>query len=210
MKGVFITIEGPDGAGKTTQIQGVTAFLQEKNIPFLSTREPGGDAIGTKIRELLLDPANGDMTPKTEAFLYAADRAQHVEQVILPALRKGVWVICDRFVDSQLAYQGAGRQLGQEDFLLPLNKLATDGLEPDVTFLLLVEAEEGLARVTETRGDSPDRMEREKIEFHERVCDGYRALAAENPERIVTLNGRNPIEEIQREIRNRLKPFLEK
>ena len=210
MKGVFITIEGPDGAGKTTQIQGVTAFLQEKNIPFLSTREPGGDAIGTKIRELLLDPANRDMTPKAEAFLYAADRAQHVEQVILPALRKGVWVICDRFVDSQLAYQGAGRQLDQEDFLLPLNKLATGGLEPDITFLLLVEAKEGLARVTETRGDSPDRMEREKIEFHERVCDGYRALAAENPERIVTLNGRNPIEEIQREIRNRLKPFLEK
>ena len=210
MKGVFITIEGPDGAGKTTQIQRLAAFLQEKGVPVLCTREPGGDAIGTKIRALLLDPANGEMTPKAEAFLYAADRAQHVEQVILPALRKGVWVICDRFVDSQLAYQGAGRQLDREDFLLPLNKLATGGLEPDITFLLLVEAKEGLARVIGARGDSPDRMEREKIDFHERVCDGYRALAAENPERIVMLDGKNPIAEIQREIQNRLKPFFPK
>ena len=210
MKGVFITIEGPDGAGKTTQIQRLAAFLAAKDIPFICTREPGGDAVGEKIRHLLLDPANEGISPKAEAFLYAADRAQHVEQVILPALAKGVWVICDRFVDSQLAYQGAGRQLDRDDFLLPLNKLATGGLVPDITFLLLLEAEEGLARVVRNRGDSPDRMEREKIEFHQRVCTGYRQLAAENPERIVSLDGTAAVEAIQKEIQARLVPFLKK
>ena len=171
-KGLFITIEGPDGAGKTTQIQGLTAFLQEQEIPFLCTREPGGDEIGQKIRQLLLDPANKTISPRAEAFLYAADRAQHVENVIQPALDQGRWVLCDRFVASQIAYQGYGRGLDILEFLLPLNLLATGGLQPDLTFLILVDAAEGLARVVKNREATLERMEQEKIDFHQRVCVG--------------------------------------
>lgn len=209
-KGVFVTIEGPDGAGKTTQLQALTVFLQEQGIPFIATREPGGGGyVGQKIRELLLSPESGQIFPRAEALLYAADRAQHMEEVILPALAQGTWVVCDRFVDSQLAYQGYGRQLDIPNFLQPLNHLVTGGLEPDITFLLLVEAKEGLARVVKGRGDSPDRMEQEKIEFHERVCAGYKKLAEACPQRIVMLDGMLPADDIQGEIRRRLKLFLE-
>lgn len=210
-KGIFITIEGPDGAGKTTQLQALTDFLQEQGIPFLATREPGGGGyVGQKIRELLLSPESGRIFPRAEALLYAADRAQHMEEVILPALSQGVWVVCDRFVDSQLAYQGYGRQLDIPGFLQPLNQLVTKGLEPDITFLILVAAKEGLARVVRNRDDGPDRMEQEKIEFHERVCAGYKKLAKEYAQRIVLLDGMQPPNHIQEEIRRRLAPFLEK
>lgn len=210
MQGVFITVEGPDGAGKTTQIKQLAAFLQDKQIPYLCTREPGGDSIGQKIRQLLLDPANGDISSRAEAFLYAADRAQHVEKVILPALEKGIWVICDRFVDSQIAYQGYGRELEIVDFLLPLNQLATGGLQPDLTFLLQVEAQQGLARVVKNRGANPDRMEQEKLEFHQRVCRGYQALAEKNPERIIVLDGNQSVEEIQKQIQTYVLKICEK
>lgn len=210
-KGVFITIEGPDGAGKTTQLQALIDFLQEQGISFLATREPGGGGyVGQKIRELLLAPESGRIFPRAEALLYAADRAQHMEEVILPALSQGTWVICDRFVDSQLAYQGYGRQLDIPNFLQPLNDLVTGGLEPDITFLVYVTAKEGLARVVKSRGASPDRMEQEKIDFHERVCAGYEALAAAYPQRIVRLDGMQPACDIQEEIRRRLTPFLER
>ncbi len=209
-KGILITIEGPDGAGKTTQLQALTSFLQAQGIPFLATREPGGGGyVGQKIRELLLSPESGRIFPRAEALLYAADRAQHMEEVILPALRQGTWVVCDRFVDSQLAYQGYGRQLDIPGFLRPLNQLVTGGLEPDITFLILVAAEEGLARVIKSRGDSPDRMEQEKIEFHERVCAGYEKLAKEHPQRIVLLDGMQPANLIQEKVRKSLTPFLE-
>ncbi|MCI8335557.1 MAG: dTMP kinase [Peptococcaceae bacterium] len=209
MKGVFITVEGPDGAGKTTQIQGLTAFLQEKGIPYLCTREPGGGGyVAQKIRELLLSPESGRIFPRAEALLYAADRAQHIEEVILPALNRGEWVVCDRFADSQLAYQGYGRQLDIPGFLQPLNQLVVGDLQPDITFLFLVAAEEGLARIIEKRGAAPDRMEQEALDFHQRVCDGYGKLAAENPERIVVLDGMRPIADLQAEVRSRLIPFL--
>ena len=208
MRGKFITVEGPDGAGKTTQIQGIAQFLAEQNIPFLCTREPGGDVIGQKIRELLLDPENETISPRAEAFLYAADRAQHVENMILPALEKGIWVICDRFVDSQMAYQGYGRGLDIPDLLQPLNVLATQGLVPDRTFLLLVTAEQGLARVMKNRGSMPDRMEQQKIDFHQRVCAGYQIMAKKHPERIVVLDGTAPVDEIQKNIREYLTALL--
>ena len=166
-RGLFITLEGPDGSGKSTQIEFLKAYFQERNLPCVFTREPGGTAIGEKLRNIILDKENQEMCDMAEALLYAAARAQHVQQLIRPALEAGKIVVCDRFIDSSIAYQGYGRNLG--DVVRIINELAVDGCMPDVTFLMELSPEIGKSRISE---DNQDRLEQEKLEFHDKVYAG--------------------------------------
>jgi dTMP kinase len=181
--GAFIAFEGVEGAGKGTQIALLEAYLREEDVPVLVTREPGGTATGERIRDLLLDPATGSIDARAEAMLFAAARAQTVASVIRPALAEGKVVVCDRYVDSSLAYQGSGRGLGEAD-VLSLNVWATQGLFPDLVILLHIEPELGLARSS----DAPDRMEREGGAFLATVADAYLRIAEEHPERFVVID----------------------
>jgi dTMP kinase len=186
---MFLTFEGLDGSGKSTQAELLRARLERSGREVVSTREPGGTPVGEAVRMLLLEGA--DMTPWAEAALFAAARAEHAARVIRPALDRGADVVCDRYIDSSLAYQGAARGLGVDE-VLELNLRATGGLLPDRTFLLLVEPEVGAARL----GEAPDRIEREGLEFQRLVDLGYRALVERFPERIVALDGSLDPEEI--------------
>ena len=196
---LFLVVEGMDGAGKSTQIERLAGWLTQAGSPPVVTREPGATPIGERIREILLDPASAGMDPKTEALLYAADRAQHAAQVIRPALAAGRVVISDRYVDSSLAYQGIARGLGV-DPVLELNAQAIQGRLPDRTFLVLVEPE-----VAAERSAAGDRIEREGLDFHRKVNEAYRALATMFPERITSVDGNRPTDEIAKEIRGRLR-----
>ncbi|MDI9476836.1 MAG: dTMP kinase [Natronincolaceae bacterium] len=206
-KGIFITIEGPDGSGKSTQVSHIKGFLEKKGYEVLLTREPGGTGIGEKIRQILLDKDHKEMSATTETLLYAASRAQHVEQVIVPALREGKAVLCDRFVDSSIAYQGKGRGLGPEA-VTDINKFATQGLEPDITILLDIDPEVGLNRAKATKG--ADRLEQEKLDFHRRVYEGYRVLAYMYPDRIKVIDATKTVKEISEEIENKLSSVVRK
>jgi dTMP kinase len=184
---VFITLEGGEGVGKTTQQALLALQLRQAGYPCLCTREPGGTALGRALREILL---HGDpLTPLAELFLYAADRAEHVQKCILPALAAGQVVVCDRFTDSTLAYQGYGRGLDLQQ-VRQLNHLATGGLQPHLTLWLDLPPEVGLAR-----SGLADRLEQERLEFHRRVHQGFQALAAAEPQRIVRIDaGGSPLE----------------
>ena len=182
-RGLFITLEGPDGSGKSTQIEFLKAYFQERNLPCVFTREPGGTAIGEKLRNIILDKENQEMCDMAEALLYAAARAQHVQQLIRPALEAGKIVVCDRFIDSSIAYQGYGRNLG--DVVRIINELAVDGCMPDVTFLMELSPEIGKSRIRE---DSQDRLEQEKLEFHDKVYAGYKEIAKFYPSRFVEID----------------------
>lgn len=194
MPGKFITFEGPDGAGKTTQLKMAGERLTARGFEVVYTREPGGTAISEQIRRILLDPANREMVDKTEALLYAAARAQHVEQLIEPAVRAGKVVLCDRFTDSTLAYQGFGRGIDQK-LLRLVNDMAVGGMNPQLTIILDLDPGAGLSRVVERQGhdngaqynggnnNGKDRLEQESIDFHRRVRDGFLTLAKENPGR---------------------------
>jgi dTMP kinase len=194
---VFVTFEGVDGSGKSTQAALLRDALSAEGRDVVLTREPGGTQLGERIRTLLLD--GPEMTPWAEAALFAASRAQHVEQVIRPALERGADVVCDRFVDSSLAYQGIGRGLGVDE-VLELNLQATRGLLPDMTVLLLLDA--GTAAV---RAGESDRLERQGDDFRLSVDAAYRELAERFPERIVTIDAAGAPEEIAREVRERLR-----
>lgn len=199
MKGMFITFEGGEGAGKTTLIQRLYDHLQSQRFEVIVTREPGGTLIGDQIRKLLLDPENKKISPTTELLLYEAARAQHVGELITPALEKGSIVLCDRFCDSTTAYQGAGRSLSGEN-VDELNKLATGGLIPDLTFLVDLPPETGLARAT--LDGLADRIENESIEFHTRVREGFLTLAGNYPDRIHVIDALQSIEEISIQVRD--------
>ncbi len=203
--GKLITFEGVDGCGKTTQVALIAAALKQCGYDVLTTREPGGTRLSEAMRELLLDPRFNEMAPVTEAMLYAASRSQLVSQVILPALEAGRIVICDRFVDSSLAYQGYGRGLGL-DLLRTVNAFALDGLGSFFTILFDLEAEQGLLR-SETR--DCDRLELESVSFHRRVRDGYRALAAAAPERIRMVEGCGSREAVQAQVREHVFGFIQ-
>jgi dTMP kinase len=190
---VLVSFEGLDGSGKTTQAELLRARLEADGEEVVATREPGGTELGERIRDLVLH--GGHVVPWAEVLLYAAARAQHVEQVIRPALQRGEWVICDRFIDSSVAYQGVGRGLGL-DVVLDLNLAAVGGLMPDRTFLLLLDPTEIPARLRRER----DRLESESDDFHARAADGYRELAARFPERIVVLDGTRPAEDLAEEV----------
>lgn len=194
--GLFITIEGPDGAGKTSVLEELYPRLQliaKRDI--IKTREPGGVKISEKIRQLILDPKNEEMDERTEALLYAAARRQHLIEVILPALNAGKIVICDRFVDSSLAYQGAGRRIGLSA-IADINEFATEGTTPDFTLYLDVDSDTGLERIQRHRGNQFDRLDAEGLEFHQRVRHAYLKLAEENPVRIHKVDARIGLQEV--------------
>ena len=206
-KGIFITIEGLDGSGKSTQVSRIKSILEKKGYDVLLTREPGGTKIGEKIRQILLDKDHKEMSAAAEALLYAASRAQHVEQVIVPALKEGRAVLCDRFVDSSIAYQGKGRELGPEA-VTDINKFATHGLGPDITILLDIDPEVGLNRAKATK--KADRLEQERLDFHRKVREGYKVLAETYPDRIKVIDASKTVEEISREIEKKLSSVVGK
>ena len=197
-KGIFISFEGLDGSGKSTQIELLSKYLNEKGFICEFYREPGSTAISEKLREIILDKNNSEMCDVTEALLYAASRAQLVNEKIKPALAEGKAVICDRFVDSSIAYQKYGRNLGE--LVWQVNEPAVSGCMPDATFIIDVKPGEGHKRIS-AAGNEPDRLESEKQEFHQKVYAGYMAIAKENPERVTVVDGMRTIDEIQRDIR---------
>jgi dTMP kinase len=184
---LFITFEGPEGCGKTTQMRLLAAYLRRQGHDVLTTREPGGTPIGDRVRAILLDPVHTEMLPPTEFLLFSAQRAQHVGQVIRPHLASGGVVLSDRYADSSLAYQGYGHQLDLEA-LWAITRFATGGLVPDLTLYLDVPAEVGLRRKAGGRGDAWNRMEQKEIAYHKRVRAGYLAMAAQDPERWIVVD----------------------
>jgi dTMP kinase len=193
-RGLFITFEGADGSGKSTQLDMAVKHLENKGIDLIKTRDPGGTPLGCKIREILLN-YDGHIAPTCELLLYLADRAQHVEEKLLPALNEGKIVLCDRYVDSTLAYQGYARGLDKEQILL-LNNIAAQSLMPDLTLVFDVSTEVAMQRV----GDTKDRLESEGQNFHRKVREGYLDLAKKYPERIVVIDANKSIEEVHRDV----------
>ena len=195
-KGFFITFEGPDGCGKSTQGKLLAEHCRNLGYTVRLTREPGGPSISEKIRALLLDPENKEMCARAEALLYAASRAQHVEQTIRPAVEDGEVVICDRFMDSSIAYQAFGRELG--DDVRIINEFAVAGMQPDLTFFLDIDPEKGLMRAASH--SKPDRLEQEKLEFHQKVYQGYQKIKEIYSSRYVCLDAEQSIETIAEQI----------
>jgi dTMP kinase len=204
--GLFVAFEGGEGAGKSTQSKLLATWLTERGYEVVTTREPGATPIGRQLRHLLLDPENGEIAPRAEALLYAADRAQHVATVIRPALARGAVVVSDRYVDSSLAYQGVGRSLSTGE-VERLSQFATSGLRPDVTVLLDVPVTDGLAR-TSLRDELPDRLEAESADFHERVRAAFRELAESSPDRYLVIDARLPAATIHELIVRRIADFV--
>lgn len=195
----FITFEGSEGSGKSTQADRLAAHLQRCGVPYLVTREPGGTPIGESIRELLqFAPHSSNMMPETELLLFEASRSQLVREVIKPALERGMCVIADRFVDSTTVYQGAARKLDQR-MIERLNAFAIDDCAPDVTFVLDIDAENAQSRMLREQRKA-DRMEQQPPEFYDRVREGYRELATNEPKRIVLIDGSGDVHEIQKQI----------
>lgn len=197
---MFITLEGPDGSGKTTQAHLLVGWLRERGLSVVQTREPGGSDIGDQIREILHDSANARMMARTEFLLYSASRAQHVEELILPALEEDRIVISDRYADSSIAYQGYGRGLDLET-ILSVTAFATQGLEPDLTLYFDIAAGEGLQRRL-LSGEAWNRMDAEALAFHERVRRGYLELADAAPSRWVVIDADRRVEDVQRDVRD--------
>ena len=196
MRGYFVSFEGPDGAGKSTVLKEVLNQIgSELKTQYLVTREPGGSKIAEKIRDIILDPANDKMDNKTEALLYAASRSQHVEEIIRPALKEGKVVFSDRYVDSSLAYQGAGRDLGIQE-VKQINDFATDKLDPDLTFFLDLDPEVGLKRIEKLRPGQEDRLEQENLALHKKVYAGFLKVKETYPERFVTVDATQPIDQV--------------
>lgn len=205
MKGIFITMEGPDGSGKSTQIEMLKEYLEGKGYEIVLTREPGGTKISENIREIILNKEYTEMNDMTELLLYTAARAQLVGEVIKPALEAGKAVICDRFVDSTAVYQGMARGLGV-DTVYEVNRHALQGLTPDITILLALSAEEGLARKKDQK--ELDRMELQKVEFHQKVAEGYLKLADLHPDRIYKIDATLPKETICDMIKDAIQKFM--
>jgi dTMP kinase len=195
---MFITLEGPDGSGKTSQVSPLSDFLTQQGFPVIITREPGGTAIGDQVRQILGDLQNTKMHPRTETLLFLSARAQLVEQVIKPHLKNGYIVLCDRYADSTMAYQGYGHQNDLKQIESLIN-FATGGLKPELTLLLDLDVEEGLRR--KVHGREWNRLDAYSLEFHQRVRQGYLKLAAAEPERWVKIDAGLPAEEVQEDIR---------
>lgn len=201
---LFVTFEGVEGSGKTTQIRRLKRYLTQKGIPCKITREPGGCPISEKVRKILLDPDHREMVPFGELLLYEAARAQHVKEVIEPLLKKGVMVLCDRFIDATIAYQGYGRKLDL-GLIKRFNRLSSQGIKPDITFLLDCPSDMGLKRavqrnLTQKKGKE-ERFEREKIQFHQRVRRGYLSIAKKEPHRVKVIDTRQGEEKTFEKIR---------
>ena len=194
-KGFLVSLEGPEGAGKTSVLEALIPILEDRGIEVLSTREPGGVLIGEKIREVILDPSHTEMDPKTELLLYIASRRQHLVEKVLPALAAGKLVIMDRFIDSSVAYQGFGRGLDIEaiDWL---NEFATDGLKPDLTLYFDIEVEEGLARIAANSDREINRLDMEGLDLHRKVRQGYLSLLEKEADRIVKIDASLPLDQV--------------
>lgn len=196
MQGLFITFEGPDGCGKTTQMKLLAEYFEKKGKEVVLTREPGGKGLGEKVREILLN-YDGEVSDRCESFLFLADRAQNIDIIVNPAVKEGKIVLCDRHIDSTVAYQGYGRGLNI-DRINMLNNLATNGKKPDLTFVFDVDVETSMKRV----GKEKDRMESAGIDFHNRVRKGYLELAKQEPKRIKVLDATKSIEKIHKDVIN--------
>ncbi|HTA09907.1 MAG TPA: dTMP kinase, partial [Streptosporangiaceae bacterium] len=201
--GVFLSLEGGEGAGKSTQARLLAIWLRDQGYDVVTTHEPGATKVGMRLRALLLDTAHTGLSPRAETLMYAADRAEHVQAVIIPALERGAIVVTDRYVDSTLAYQGAGRQLPVSE-IAELNRWATGGLTPDLTILLDLPPVLGLGR----RLSSADRMESEPVEFHQRVRNGFLTLANAEPDRYFVLDAARPEGDVSRDIQQRVRELL--
>ena len=201
---LFITFEGVEGSGKTTQIRLLKRYLVQRGIPCKVTREPGGCSISEKVRKILLNPGHQGMSPLSELFLYEAARVQHVKEAVIPFLKEGGVVLCDRFGDASIAYQGYGRGIDPA-LIRALNRYAYQGIKPDITFLLDCPSTVGLKRALDRNriqgNDKQDRFEREEIKFHRRVRNGYLTLARKEPRRIKMIDGREGEEKVFEKIR---------
>ncbi len=197
MNGYFITFEGIEGAGKSTQAKLLAEYLEKENKKVKLTREPGGTELGKEIRKILLTPTEEKFPPVAELFLYEADRNIHIHNVIKPFKEKGYYVISDRFIDSTLAYQGYARGL-DIDLIKELNSIAIENILPDITFLIDIPVEEGLSRIKKIR--NMDRIEQENIDFHKRLREGFLKIAEDNPERVVVINGTQKPDQIFKQI----------
>ena len=206
MTGRFITLEGGDGAGKTTQAELLTAWLEEHGRTVVRTREPGGTDLGVQIRQMVLHE-RGHVAPRAEALLYAADRAQHVETVVRPAIARGDVVLQDRYIDSSVAYQGVARGLGAEQ-VRSVSEWAADGLAPDLTILLDLDVTLGRARVAAARGDTFDRLESEAAAFHESVRQAFLAMADAEPARFLVVDAAAPTDAVQDAVRRAVAPLV--
>ncbi len=206
MRGLFVTFEGIEGSGKTTLAKRTSAHLTGEGYNAILTREPGGTEIGREIRRLLLDPENSGIHPVTELLLYFADRSEHVRKVISPALKRGDIIICDRFSDSTIAYQGFGRGI-DIDMLNDLDRIASDGVKPDLTFVFDLDVRTGLGR--NMLINKSDRFEMEEIAFHERVRKGYLRIAEQEPDRIRVIDALQPLDSVWEEIRVIIESYLD-
>jgi len=203
---LFITFEGGEGSGKTTVIENLYKELNSNGYNIIKTREPGGSIISEQIRKVILDVDNTKMDYRTEALLYAASRRQHLSEIIIPALNKNIIVICDRYLDSSLAYQGYARGLGIKE-VYKINQYATEGILPDITFYIDVDPQEGLKRIKDSNRDV-DRLDLENFDFHQLVRKGYLEVAAMFPERIKIINGHQTVNEISNQIKDIIKTKL--
>ncbi|EEL52594.1 MULTISPECIES: dTMP kinase [Bacillus cereus group] len=199
MKGLFVTIEGPEGSGKSTLITKLLPYFEKKEQKVIATREPGGIAISEEIREILHKQEHTMMEARTEALLYAAARRQHLVEKVMPALERNYLVLCDRFIDSSLAYQGYARGLGV-DKVYEINRFATEDCMPNLTIYLDIEPEVGLARIEKDANREVNRLDMESIKFHKRVREGYLQLVDRFANRIVVVNADQPMEEIMEEV----------
>lgn len=208
-KGLFITGEGGEGAGKTSILLKVCEYLEEKGYPVVFTREPGGISIAEQIRSVILDENNTEMDGRTEALLYAAARRQHLVEKIIPALEEGKIVICDRFIDSSLAYQGFARGIGLEE-VLSINTFAIGDYLPDYTLFFEVEPKIGLERIAKDKGREVNRLDKEKIEFHEKVLEGFKQVQQRYPNRMVSINANQTYEEVFQEAIHTVEQYISK
>ncbi|MBX9973515.1 dTMP kinase [Cytobacillus firmus] len=206
-KGKFITLEGPEGAGKTTIIDMLASNLEKEGYQVLQTREPGGIEIAEQIRSVILDKNNTKMDPRTEALLYAAARRQHLAEKVKPAMDKGFIILCDRFIDSSLAYQGYARGLGIDE-VYSINSFAIEGMMPELTLYFDIEPEAGLDRINQHKGREVNRLDLEKLDFHHKVREGYLKLMELYPERIFKIDASRPLEEVYEQAESKLKELI--
>jgi dTMP kinase len=209
VSGYFITFEGVEGAGKTSILHSVGTKLQELGFDVVTTREPGGIDIAEKIRDIILNPTHTAMDGRTEALLYAAARRQHLVEKVLPALEKGKVILCDRFIDSSLAYQGYARDLGMDE-VFTINQFAIQNAMPDLTLLFDIEPKKGLERIAANKDRERNRLDLEKIAFHEKVYEAYQLLVKQFPERMKVINADQSMEKVERDSLSLITHFLNK
>lgn len=208
-RGVFITVEGPEGAGKTTVLARVGEQLEKEGYSIVLTREPGGIPIAEQIRQVILNPDHTEMDSRTEALLYAAARRQHLMEKVVPALNKGCIVLCDRFVDSSLAYQGYARGLGIEE-VREINRFAIQDTMPELTLFFMIDPEIGLKRIENHKSREINRLDLEKLNFHQKVYEGYQLLVKNEPDRIKIIDANQSFEEVYQETLQQIRTYIDR